>query len=86
VSLLGDKSCSRSSAVCGNEAGGRTGDATGDEGDVRGNDGEDAARSGSGAGGVLVSSAGAEFVLASNSEGRCGSLGTAVALVVELPG
>jgi len=31
VSLLGDKSCSRSSAVCGNGAGGRTGDTTDDE-------------------------------------------------------
>jgi hypothetical protein len=33
VSLLGDKSCSRSSAVCGKDAGGRTGDSTDDEGD-----------------------------------------------------
>lgn len=85
VSLLGDRSCSRSSAVRGKDMGGRTGDTTDDEGDVRGGDDADASGSGSGAGGVLVS-VGAESELVSTSGGRWGSFVTAVALVVELPG
>lgn len=34
VSLLGDKSCSRSSAACGKDIGGRAGECTDDEGDA----------------------------------------------------
>lgn len=84
MSLLGDKSCSRSSAACGKDVGGKAGDSTDEECDVCDRSGEDAAGSGSGAGGVLVS-AGSESVLASNS-GRLGSFVPVAALVVELPG